>query len=51
MAVFGRLGSRPFTRGEMERLFRTRAGGMLYKVRDDVDMAMWRGTATSASSR
>ncbi len=43
MAVFGRLGSRPFNRAEMERLFRTRAGGLLYKVRDEVDMTMWRG--------
>ena len=43
MAVFGRLGSRPFTRNEMEMLFRSRSGGMLYRVRDEVDMAAWRG--------
>ena len=43
MAVFGRLGSRPFTRSEMEMLFRSRDGGLLYRVRDDVDMAAWRG--------
>ena len=43
MAVFGRLGSRPFTRSEMEMLFRSRSGGMLYRVRDEVDMAAWRG--------
>ena len=41
IAVFGRLGSRPFTRPEMERLFRTSAG-QLYRVRDEVDMAGWR---------
>lgn len=49
MAVFGRLGSRPFTREEMERLFRTRAGGMLYRVRDQVDMTQWRGPLAVAS--
>ncbi len=43
MAVFGRLGSRPFTRSEMEMLFRSRDGGLLYRVRDDVDMTAWRG--------
>src|SRR3546814_8827506 len=31
IAVFGRLGSRPFTRSEMERLFLTRKG-IPYKV-------------------
>lgn len=41
MAVFGRLGSRPFTRQEMEKLF-LNARGMPYKVSDDVDMNMWR---------
>jgi hypothetical protein len=51
MAVFGRLGSRPFTRAEMERLFRTRTNGLLYKVRDTVDMAMWRGRPGTAESR
>ena len=40
MAVFGRLGSRPFTRTEMERLFLTRSG-VPYKVSDAVDMAAW----------
>ncbi|HEY6814556.1 MAG TPA: hypothetical protein VI168_03355, partial [Croceibacterium sp.] len=40
IAVFGRLGSRPFTRSEMERLFLTR-GGVPYKVSDEVDMASW----------
>jgi len=41
MAVFGRLGSRPFTRPEMERLFLNRRG-LVYKVRDEVDQAGWR---------
>jgi hypothetical protein len=40
IAVFGRLGSRPFTRGEMEQLFLTRAG-VPWKVSDAVDMAAW----------
>jgi hypothetical protein len=42
IAVFGRLGSRPFTRPEMERLFRNRRG-QLFKVSDDCDMRGWRG--------
>ncbi len=41
IAVFGRLGSRPFTRPEMERLFLNRRG-FPFKVRDEVDMAGWR---------
>ena len=41
IAVFGRLGSRPFTRPEMERLFLTRHGAP-YKVSDEVDMKAWR---------
>jgi len=41
IAVFGRLGSRPFTRGEMERLFLTRRG-VPWMVSDAVDMAAWR---------
>src|SRR5690606_7735587 len=40
IAVFGRLGSRPFTRSEMERLFLTRSG-VPWKVSDEVDMAAW----------
>ena len=44
MAVFGRLGSRPFTRPEMERLFMTRSG-VPWKVSDDVDMNRWVGIA------
>jgi len=42
VAVFGRLGSRPFTRAEMERLFLT-SRGVPYKVNDAVDMRAWRG--------
>ncbi len=42
MAVFGRLGSRPFTRAEMERLFLT-SGGVPWKVNDEVDMTAWIG--------
>jgi hypothetical protein len=40
IAVFGRLGSRPFTRSEMERLFLTR-GGVPWKVSDEADMTAW----------
>ena len=40
MAIFGRLGSRPFTRDEMENLFLTKAG-LPYKVSDEVDMSVW----------
>ncbi|TRW14852.1 LVIVD repeat-containing protein [Glacieibacterium frigidum] len=40
MAVFGRLGSRPFTRAEMERLFLD-ARGVPWKVADSVDMKDW----------
>jgi hypothetical protein len=42
VAVFGRLGSRPFTRAEMERLFLTR-GGIPWKVSDEPDMRGWIG--------
>jgi hypothetical protein len=38
--VFGRLGSRPFTRAEMERLFLNRRG-FPYKVQDSGSMADW----------
>ncbi|WP_442896942.1 multiheme c-type cytochrome [Erythrobacter sp.] len=43
MAVFGRLGSRPFTREEMEKLFMTRSG-VPWKVSDEVDMNRWVGS-------
>ena len=42
MAVFGRLGSRPFTRAEMEKLFLT-SGGVPWKVTDEPDMSAWIG--------
>ncbi|MEM9312735.1 MAG: hypothetical protein AAGA34_14940, partial [Pseudomonadota bacterium] len=45
MAVFGRLGSRPFTRDEMERLFMTRSGAP-WKVSDAVNMDRWVGRTT-----
>jgi hypothetical protein len=40
IAIFGRLGSRPFTRSEMEKLFLNRSG-IPYKVTDQVDMSAW----------
>lgn len=43
MAVFGRLGSRPFTRAEMEKLFLT-SGGIPWKVSDEPDMNAWVGS-------
>jgi len=42
IAVFGRLGSRPFNRSEMEKLF-INSLGKLYRVNDRVDMSAWRG--------
>ena len=42
IAVFGRLGSRPFTRAEMERLFLNRKG-LPYKVSDEGGMEDWVG--------
>ena len=41
MAVFGRVGSRPFTRPEMEKLF-LNSKGLVYKVSDTVDQTAWR---------
>lgn len=41
IAVFGRLGSRPFTRAEMEKLFLT-SRGTPYVVSDTPDMRAWR---------
>jgi hypothetical protein len=38
--VFGRLGSRPFTRAEMERLFFNRRG-LAFKVSDSGGMEDW----------
>jgi len=40
MAVFGRLGSRPFNRREMERLF-IDSGGGFYRVSDTPRMSDW----------
>ena len=40
IAIFGRLGSRPFTRAEMERLFLNRRG-FPYKVSDTGTFADW----------
>ncbi|WP_370335949.1 hypothetical protein [Parvularcula marina] len=40
MAVFGRLGSRPFTRAEMEQFFLEEDGSVL-RVSDEVDEAAW----------
>lgn len=50
IAVFGRLGSRPFTRDEMERLFMTRSG-VPWKVSDEVDLRRWVGVAPPAPLR
>jgi len=50
MAVFGRLGSRPFTRPEMERLFMTRSG-VPWKVSDEIDMNRWVGIAPQGPLR
>jgi hypothetical protein len=50
IAVFGRLGSRPFTRPEMERLFLT-GRGIPYKVSDEVDMRAWRPPMKAVAAR
>lgn len=42
MAVFGRLGSRPFTREEMERMFLSRSG-VPWRVSDEPDFDDWVG--------
>jgi hypothetical protein len=42
IAIFGRLGSRPFTRAEMERLF-LNARGQPWRVSDTGTMADWVG--------
>jgi hypothetical protein len=47
IAVFGRLGSRPFTRAEMERLF-LNGQGFPWRVRDTGTMADWVGPRTAA---
>jgi len=40
IAVFGRLGSRPFTRAEMEAFFLNKRG-MPFRVTDEPDMRQW----------
>ncbi|MDE2303070.1 MAG: hypothetical protein KGK11_10980 [Sphingomonadales bacterium] len=50
IAVFGRLGSRPFTRPEMEALFLD-SRKLPYKVSDEVDWSAWRGPALSPGAR
>jgi hypothetical protein len=50
MAVFGRVGSRPFTRAEMERFFLDR-WGRPYKVEDRVDMTAWLGGGAAMADR
>jgi hypothetical protein len=42
IAVFGRLGSRPFTRAEMERFFLNRQG-VPWKVDDGPHLEDWVG--------
>jgi len=42
MAVFGRLGSRPFTRSEMQRFY-LNSKGEPYFVKDEPDLADWVG--------
>jgi hypothetical protein len=49
MAIFGRLGSRPFTRPEMERFF-TDQWGRPYRVSDELDMAGWLGPRTAGQA-
>ena len=42
MAIFGRLGSRPFNRSEMEELF-LNSRRVPFKVSNKVDMSLWVG--------
>jgi hypothetical protein len=49
MAVFGRLGSRPFTRSEMERFFLNRRG-VPYKVLDATNFDDWAPSRSSKKS-
>ena len=46
IAVFGRLGSRPFNRKEMEELFLD-SRGEPFKVSNSVDMKLWVGARTA----
>ena len=44
IAVFGRIGSRPFNRDEMKRFY-LNPDGSLWTVRDEIDRAAFRATA------
>jgi hypothetical protein len=50
IAIFGRLGSRPFTRPEMERFFTDR-WGRPYRVTDAPDMTAWLGPRAAQGDR
>jgi hypothetical protein len=47
VAIFGRLGSRPFTRAEMEKLFMTKSG-QVYTVSDQPEAYSGGGSRTAA---
>ncbi|MBX3482347.1 hypothetical protein [Phenylobacterium sp.] len=49
MAIFGRLGSRPFNRAEMERFFTDR-WGRPYRVTDEPDMTAWLGVPVNRAN-
>ncbi len=51
IAIFGRLGSRPFTREEMEKLFFKDRWDRLYTVSDDLDLASFIGGGMRRASR
>lgn len=46
IAIFGRLGSRPFNRAEMEDLF-LNSRGEVFRVTNKVDMSLWVGAKTA----
>jgi hypothetical protein len=50
IAVFGRLGSRPFNRSEMERLY-LNSRGIPYTVTDTGSMQDWVGPGASVAGR
>jgi hypothetical protein len=50
IAVFGRLGSRPFNRSEMERLY-LNSHGLPYTVTDTGSMADWVGPQANVAAR
>jgi hypothetical protein len=47
IAIFGRLGARPFTRAEMERLF-LNSRGLPYQVSDEGNLGDWVPVRTAA---